>query len=82
MPENKITSPIAAIYKRNALNLLMFGYVKGVRETIHTVTIAEALERFRVLMDIDPDCFNANSMAMEFNRMNKDIFNINSNKND
>ena len=73
MPESKIESNIAKLYKRNTLNLLMFGYVRGVRNTLHTITIEAALEMFRDDMKIDPDDFNAASMATIYNRMTKEL---------
>lgn len=67
---------IAKIYRRSAENLLMYGFVTGVRQTLHTVTIDKALEMFRVSMGIDDDDFSIPSNRMIFNRMNAELHNL------
>ncbi len=77
MPKQiNIQLSIPALYKRSALNHLMFGFVTGVRATLHTVTIKEAVYMFMDAYGLSHEDYNSDSALITFNRMQKELLNI------
>ncbi len=74
--ETTIEAAIPRLYKRPALNLLMFGYVRGAREVLHTVTVKQAISDFMDLFDLDHDQYNIDSALVTFHRMQRELFDI------
>ena len=74
--ETNIESSIPTLYKRNALSLLMFGFVNGVRATLHTITIKEAVYMFMEAYGLNHDDYNSDSALVIYNRMQKDLVNV------
>lgn len=68
---------IPAIYRRSALNLMMFGYVTGVRATLHTVSMRDAMFMFMESFDLEDEDFNVASGLTTYNRMQKEFLNQN-----
>lgn len=74
MPRTKeISGKIPRIYQRCALDLMMFGYVCGVRNTLHTITIPQAILMFIEEYEIEIEDFNTKSALVIFNRMQKEM---------
>lgn len=73
--ENKVESKIGAIYKKNALNLLLYGFVTGVRATLHTVTIEKAVGMFMEAYELSDEDFNCDSAVASFGKMQKEFIN-------
>lgn len=74
--QSKLESTIPALYKRTALNQLMFGYVLGCRAAMQTITIAEAIVMFMEAFKIDHDEFNIDSALVTFNRMQSELMQV------
>lgn len=78
MPKkNKIEYAIPRLYRSNALSLLLFGYIKGARSTLHTITIDEAITMFMSDFNLTDEDINTESAKVIFNRMQKDLINLN-----
>jgi hypothetical protein len=58
---------VAKIYKRSAVQLLMFGYVRGAVEALPSISQKRAIEDFLVTFTIKE--YNTESMLVEYNRM-------------
>lgn len=68
MPKlNNLEKGIPALYRRSALSMLMFGYVQGVRATLHTVTVKAAIRMFMTHYGLTDDNYNADSALTTFN---------------
>lgn len=69
---SNIEKLVPRMYRRSALNLLMFGYINGVRSTLHTVTVKEAVLMFMRDFQLDSDDFNEDSASVIYYRMYKE----------
>lgn len=69
--EQEVLKPIPALYKTNALNLLAFAYIRGVRETVHTVTEKQAIKMFMNSFELEEDEFNLDSALFTYSRTKK-----------
>ena len=70
---SKIEGEIPKIYKRTSLNLLMYGFVCGVRDALPIVTVKDAVFMFMENFGLDYEDFNESSAAVIIDRMNKEI---------
>ena len=76
MPRTKgIEKLVPSIFRRNALDHLMFGYVQGVRKAIPSTQIMEAIQLFMCDYDLSEDDYSSYSAMTTFCRMQKDFFN-------
>lgn len=73
---------IPALYKRTALNLSMFAFVRGVRFTLHTISIADAIGMFMDSYGLDEDDLNRKSAQSTFMRMQNELLNLNRSDNE
>ena len=73
---SKLEGQIPKLYRRSALNLLMYGFVTGVRATLHTVNVKQAIFMFMEAYAIDDDDFNVDSAMVIYNRMQKEFLNM------
>ena len=73
--QTEIEKTIPDLYKRSALNHLMFGFVRGVRETLHTVSVHDAVFMFMECFGLDDDSYNSKSAMTTFARMQNDLIN-------
>ena len=74
--ESKLEGTIPKLYKRNALHLLLYGYVTGVRSTLHTIDIPMAISMFIEDFNIDPEDINEESAKVIYGRMRKEFLNL------
>lgn len=74
--ETSIEKTIPKLYKRTALSQMMFAFVRGVRATLHTVTIDEAIRMFMDDMDLTDDDFNVESARSAYHLMQKELINL------
>tara|TARA_R110000787_G_scaffold97665_4_gene201312 strand:+ start:11330 stop:11563 length:234 start_codon:yes stop_codon:yes gene_type:complete len=68
-----VENSVPKIYQRTALSLMLFGYVTGVRATLHTVTLDQAVNMFIESYGLDEDDYNTESAKNNFNRMQKEF---------
>lgn len=71
-----IENQIPALYKRNALNLSLFGYIRGARAALHTISVPEAIGMFMEEYGLDDDDINRLSALNTYNRMQKELLNL------
>ena len=57
------------------INLLLYGFVCGVRDALPSITIKDAILMFMEEFDLDDDDFNIDSAAVIIDRMNKELRN-------
>lgn len=55
---------------------LMYGYIKGARASLHTITIKQAVMMFMDDFELDEDSFNSDSAMNTFFRMERDLITI------
>jgi len=79
--QTEIEKLIPTIYKRSALNLSMFGFVRGVRATLPTVTVEMAISMFAESYGIDEEAYNLTSARSVYFRMQKELLNLNKSDN-
>lgn len=73
MPKEKeCTSTIANIYKRNAENVLLFGWVNAQRQIVPTVTLSQAIRNYFRFMNIDD--WDMESAIVTFARLQKEYY--------
>lgn len=83
MPKDiALVGAIPKLYKRNAISLLLFGYVKGVRATLHTITIDKAIDMFIDDFGLTDKDVNRESLTTVFNRMQLDLKNLKRSENE
>ena len=81
MPKRtQIENLIPALYKRSVLNIALFAYIRGVRSTLPTLTLAQAVDMFMEDWGLDEDEFNRNSALTTYDRMQKELINKKSEK--
>lgn len=81
MPKRtQIENLIPALYKRSVLNIALFAYIRGVRSTLPTLTLAQAVDMFMEDWGLDEDEFNRNSALTTYDRMQKELINTKSEK--
>lgn len=71
--EKKIERDIHKLYRANAIDLMMFGYVNGVRAALHTVSVHKALEMFMSEFALDEDDYSIETAHVLYNRMNNQL---------
>lgn len=72
-----VESKIPALYKRTALNQMMFAFILGVKATLHTVTTQQAILMFMESFELTHEEFNLDSALVIYNRMQKEFINLN-----
>jgi len=72
MPKPRgIDNKIAAIYRKNTLSLLCFGYVRGCKSALHTLTVDQCISLFMKEFDLTEEDFNSESARVEYGKMQK-----------
>jgi hypothetical protein len=75
MPKDKeFTKLIPRIYKWNCENLGMFFWVKAQMDIVKTVTLDQALIRYRKFAEIDLDEWDIDSMRATYVRLQKEFY--------
>ena len=67
--EKQILKPIQRLYKCNAIDLMMFGWVCGVRRFIPSANIIDLIDEFMTFNDFTEDEYNSESAQTSFQRM-------------
>lgn len=75
--KSQLEKSIPALYRRTALSQLMFGFVTGCRNTLHTITIHDAILMFMDVYGLSPDEYNVDSAKVIYNRMSKELKQLN-----
>ena len=74
MPKtNPIEESIPKLYRRNALNLSMFAFIRGVRAALPTVSVPLAIDMFMEHYGLNDDNFNRGSARNTYNFMQKEL---------
>lgn len=71
---SKISIP--KFYKRQALDLLMYAFVGGVRRALPTVSIADSIALFQQEFNLKPDDYPLDTARRTYNRMNHEYFDV------
>ena len=66
-----VKGTIPKILKRNAYDLIMYGYVKGMQDNFPTISIDKALVNFAERFNIVKE-FNLESARSAYERMNRE----------
>lgn len=74
--ETKVEGTIPRIYKRNTISLLMFSFVQGVRTTLHTISVKQALCMFKEVYNLTEEEFNVDSALTTYSRMQQEFFDL------
>lgn len=77
---SKIERTIPSLYRRTALSQYMFAFVLGVRATLHTVTVKDAISMFMKQFNLTEEQYSADSAMVTYNRMFKELLNIENNE--
>lgn len=73
MKQKPVLKPIQALYKRNQIDLLLFGWVQGVRKYIPAANIADLVDDFLIEYDLEEIDYPYESAITTYNRMLKDF---------
>ena len=73
---HEVENKIPKLYKRTAINLLMYGYVTGVRATLHTIHVGDAIIMFMETFGLSHEEYNIDSAKVIYNRMQKEFLNL------
>lgn len=77
MPKpSEIEKQIPELFRANALNLMLFGYVRGVKSALHTLTISQAVDMFMKEYGLTDDNYNRESAITSYNRMQNKFINF------
>lgn len=81
MAQNKfLESAIENFYRRDALHVSIFTFIDTYRFLIESVTIDEAIRAYIKRYKIDEDLFSVDSIKSIYNRVNKDLIDLQKNK--
>lgn len=69
----ELEKEIPKLYRRSALNMLMFAFVRGARAALHTLTIKDAILMFMEDFELDDDEFNYQTALTTYAQMQKEL---------
>lgn len=58
---------------RKSFDLCMFGYIRGVKKNMPTVSVSKIVEQFMNDFNLDPDDFNTDSARVTYEQMNNEF---------
>lgn len=70
----KIFLDVPRLYQRQSLDLIMFGYVNGIRKAMPSVTIKECIVYFAEDNGFSEDDFPLETACITFSRMQKEYY--------
>lgn len=76
MPRGENLSEIPALFKRNTFHLLLYGFITGVQHSLPSVTKEEAAQMFLKRFKITPDAYDTQTIVTTYNRINKEIIEV------
>ena len=71
---NRIMVDIPKLYKRTALDLIMYGYVRGLRKALPSMTIEKCLILFQKENCLSEDQYPIRSARVVYQRMQKEEY--------
>lgn len=78
MPKTtQLLSKVQKLYRRQAIDLLLLGYVQGCTDTVETFTEKMAIGLFRKRLGITEDEYTTDTMLTTLQRMRKEYMDIN-----
>jgi hypothetical protein len=72
--EKRIFLDIPRLYKRTALDLIMFGYVTGIRKAMPSVSVRECIAYFVQDNELSEDDCPFETLYITYFRMQKDFY--------
>jgi hypothetical protein len=69
------TVSIPKMYRRKALDLLMFGFIEGMKSAMPTLTIQECIIMFNKKIDTRNEDYSIEVNRTTYNRMKKEYYN-------
>lgn len=72
--EKPFENKILAFYKKNAIDLVMFGYVTGCQDTLPSLKTNRCVERFLKKFDLNEDDYSIESALRTYTRILKDYW--------
>jgi hypothetical protein len=67
---------IPKLYKRQAIDLLVFAYTKGVRKALPSVSVRESIMLFMVEFNVDESEFPLERLRKEYYRLQEEYENV------
>lgn len=77
MEHEHISISIPKIYRRSSLDMLMFGFVEGMKAALPSLTIQECLIMFQKKTNLSDDQYPLESARTIYNRMQKEYIQYN-----
>jgi len=78
---NEIMKPVHRFYRKNQMDLLMFGFVTGIKRVLPSVSITQAIDLFQDHYQLtEPTDFNCDSARITYNRMRDEFENLKKDK--
>lgn len=71
--ESEIKKSISAFYKKSAIDLCMYAFVKGIMCVLPSVTIRDGINIFLKNFNIDESDYPIDAAVKNFNRINNDF---------
>jgi hypothetical protein len=73
MGKKNVFVDVPSLYKKQALDLIMYGYVHGIQTAMPSVSVREAIKIFAEKNDLDEAGFSWESAQTAFFRMRADF---------
>lgn len=74
LPQERVKISIPKMFKRQALDNLLFGFIEGMKAALPSLTINECIEMFQYKFDLSEDEYPLRSAWQTYNRMTKEYF--------
>lgn len=71
MQEKPVLKPIQELYRKNGIDLMLFGFVYGVREYLPGASMADVVDQFLIKFDLDEKDYPIESAITTYSRMLK-----------
>jgi hypothetical protein len=71
--EKPFEGKISSFYKKNCIDVMMFGWVAGTTEVLPAVSVNQAIEMFKKWVDLSEDDYPTNSAKITYSRIKQDF---------
>jgi hypothetical protein len=76
MKQKPALKPIQSLFKKNALDLILFGFVQGAKKYIPSASIIDLVDGFSEEYNLNEDEYPSESAMTTYNRMLNDFINL------
>ena len=74
MPKEKpFEKKIDAFYKKNSIDIMMFGWVASITEVLPAVSITQAIEMFKKWVELSDDDYPTSSAKIIYSRIKQNF---------